>query len=189
MDERGRGGIPFGMSSRASCLLAILLAAPAMAASPPPTTPQKSVRGSLSIVDKRLNGVSIVTADNRRLAWRFKPEIIAKVAEFPLGSPTIVIYRQRSPSEKQVTAIAFPGTAATPIYENFTGSRILLRSAPAVDGVCGVEGAEPVHDSVIPAGGRAEVLDACWCCAPAGEGCSPGTKSGLGRAFLHSCFN
>jgi len=188
MDGRGRAGIPFGMTSRAP-FLAILFAVPAMAASPAPSTPQKSVRGSLSIVDKRLNGVSIVTEDNRRLAWRFKPAIIAKVAEFPIGSPAIVIYRQRSANEKQVTAIAFPGTAETALYENLTGSRILLRSAPAVDGVCGVEGAEPVHDSVVPAGGRAEVLEACWCCAPAGEGCTPGTKSGLGRAFLHSCFN
>ena len=188
MDERGRTVLTSGMTSRASCL-AILLAVPAMGASPAPATPQKSVRGSLSIVDKRLNGVSIVTDDGKRLAWRFKPAVIAKVAEFPIGSPAIVIYRQRTANEKQVTAIAFPGTAQTPIYENLTGSRVLLRSAPATDGVCGVEGAGPVVDVVIPSEGRAEANDACWCCAPAGETCSPGTKTGQGRAFLHNCFN
>ena len=188
MDDRGRAVLPFGMTTRAP-LLAILLAAPALAAPPPAAAPQKSVRGSLSIVDKRLNGVSIVTEDGRRLAWRFKPAVIAAVAEFPIGSPAIVIYRQRTANEKQVTAIAFPGTAATPIYENLTGSRVLLRSAPATDGVCGREGAGPVVDVIIPSEGRAEVTDACWCCAPAGPTCSPGTKSGQGRAFLHSCFN
>lgn len=188
MDDRGRADPTSGMTSRAS-FLAVLLAVPAMAAAPAPSAPQKSVRGSLSIVDKRLNGVSIVTEDGRRLAWRFKPAVIAKVAEIAIGSPAIVIYRQRTANEKQVTAIAFPGTAATPIYENLTGSRILLRSAPAKGGVCGVEGAGPVTDTTVPVDGRAEVNDACWCCAPAGETCSPGTKSGLGRAFLHNCFN
>jgi hypothetical protein len=40
----------------------------------------------------------------------------------------------------------------------------------------------------VPSGGLAEVLDACWCCAPDGQSCSPTTKSGLGRAILVSCF-
>jgi len=31
-------------------------------------------------------------------------------------------------------------------------------------------------------------MEACWCCAPAGESCNPGNKSGNGRALLVSCF-
>ena len=100
----------------------------------------------------------------------------------------IVIYRQISSNEKRVTAIAFPGTASTPIYVNLTGSRVVLRSAAAVAGVCGGADAGPVSESIIPEGGRAEVMDACWCCAPAGSTCTPGNKSGQGQAFLERCF-
>jgi hypothetical protein len=45
-----------------------------------------------------------------------------------------------------------------------------------------------VSESVIPSGGLAEVMDECWCCAPVGESCTPGNKSGLGRALLVRCF-
>jgi len=99
----------------------------------------------------------------------------------------IVIYRQTRPNEKVVTAVAFPGAAATPIYVNVTGSRVALRSGPATDGACS-ENAGPVNESTIPADGLAEISDACWCCAPAGDSCAPTTKSGLGRAILVQCF-
>jgi hypothetical protein len=100
----------------------------------------------------------------------------------------IVIYRQVSPNEKRVTALAFPGAASTPIYVNTTGARVVVRSSPAVDGACGQPGAGPVSESTIPSGGLAEVLEACWCCAAPGEPCTPGNKSGLGRALLVQCF-
>jgi len=100
----------------------------------------------------------------------------------------IVIYRQVSSNEKRVTAVAFPGTASTPTYVNLTGSRVVLRSAAAVADVCGRADAGPVSESIIPAGGRAEVMDACWCCAPARDACTPGNKSGPGQAFLERCF-
>jgi hypothetical protein len=45
-----------------------------------------------------------------------------------------------------------------------------------------------VSESVLPNRGLAEVLDACWCCAPVGETCVPGNRSGLGRALLAQCF-
>ena len=94
-----------------------------------------------------------------RLAWRFSPAVVS-----------------------------FPGTASTPSYVNLTGSRVVLRSAPAVADACGRTDAGPVSESTIPAGGRAEVMDAYWCCAPAGEACTPGNKSGQGQAFLERCF-
>lgn len=37
-------------------------------------------------------------------------------------------------------------------------------------------------------GGLAEVTEPCWCCAPAGETCTPGNESGQGRALLVGCF-
>jgi hypothetical protein len=45
-----------------------------------------------------------------------------------------------------------------------------------------------VAESLIPDGGVAEVLEACWCCAVPGESCTPGNKSGQGRALLVNCF-
>jgi hypothetical protein len=100
----------------------------------------------------------------------------------------IVIYRQISGSEKRVTAVAFPGSAATPIYVNTTGERVTVRTSPMVEGVCGRPEAEPISESILHADGLAEVPEACWCCAVIGESCTPGNKSGNGRAFLVSCF-
>jgi len=100
----------------------------------------------------------------------------------------IVIYRLLGPSDKRVTAIAFPGTASTPTYINATGYRVLLRRGPAMGEACGLPDAGPVSESAMPVGGRAEVLDACWCCAPSDKSCTPSNKSGLGQALLVSCF-
>jgi hypothetical protein len=152
-----------------------------------PPAPHKSVYGKLQSV-KDLNGVIMTSDAGERLAWRFEPAVIAEAARFKLGDPMIVIYRQVTPSEKRVTAVAFPGTAATPLYVNMTGSRVVLRSAPAKDGACGQPSAGPIHESTIPSGGMAEVLDACWCCASPDESCTPGNRSGLGRALLVQCF-
>jgi hypothetical protein len=58
-----------------------------------------------------------------------------------------------------------------------------------VGGVCSqTPDAAPISESVIPTDGRAEVMEACWCCAPSGETCTPSNKSGLGQAFLVKCF-
>ena len=163
------------------------------AASPDPTIPDpgrphKSVYGKLSTVDKTLNGVAMTTDSGERMAWRFNPQVVAEAARFKPGDRMIVIYRQIASNEKRVTALAFPGSAPRPQYVNTTGSRVTVRSAAAVDGVCGTPDAGPVTESVIPAGGIAEVLEACWCCAAAGESCTPGNKSGNGRALLVHCF-
>jgi len=139
-------------------------------------------------VDKGEGGVIMKSDAGERLAWRFSPAVIAEVAKLAPGAPMIVIYRQISSNEKRVTAVAFPGTASTPTYVNLTGYRVVLRSAPAVADACGRTDARPVSESTIPAGGRAEVMDACWCCAPAGKACTPGNKSGQGQAFLERCF-
>lgn len=167
--------------------------APAAAASPDPTIPDpgrphKSVYGKLSTVDKTLNGVAMTTDSGERMAWRFNPQVVAEAARFKPGDRMIVIYRQIASNEKRVTALAFPGSAPRPQYVNTTGSRVIVRSAPAVDGVCGTADAGPVTESVIPADGIAEVLEACWCCAASGESCTPGNKSGNGRALLVHCF-
>jgi hypothetical protein len=56
-----------------------------------------------------------------------------------------------------------------------------------VGGACSPT-AEPVQETTIATDGIAEVVDGCWCCADAGETCTPGNKSGVGRAFLVGCF-
>jgi FtsP/CotA-like multicopper oxidase with cupredoxin domain len=158
--------------------------APAATATPAPT---KSVYGKLLSVDKTRNNVLMTEDGGAQLAWHFNAPVIAEAARFKPGDPLIVIYRQTSPKEKRVTAIAFPGTAKSPIYVNMTGDRVVLRSAAGVGDRC-EETTGAVSESVIPAGGLAEVLESCWCCAPAGEACTPGTRSGLGRAYLAQCF-
>lgn len=160
--------------------------APAAAAR---TRPQKSAYGTMSAIDKSLSAVAMKTNDGKKLAWRFPPRVIEQVAtNFKVGDQMIVIYRQISSSEKRVTAVAFPGSAATPIYVNTTGSRVIVRTSPMVGGVCGTPDAGPISESMLPADGRAEVQEACWCCAVDGESCTPGNKSGNGRAFLVNCF-
>ena len=151
--------------------------------------PQKSVYGTLVNVDTQLNGAVMKTNSGERMAWRFDAAVIAELARFKPGDPMIVIYRQVSPTEKRVTAIAFPGAATTALYVNMTGSRVTLRSAPDVGGVCGTPDAGPVTDLAIPREGMSEATDACWCCAVAGESCIPGNKTGKGKALLVGCFN
>ena len=90
-------------------------------------------------------------------------------------------------NEKRVTAIAFPGATETAMYVNMTRESIALRSAPSIKGECNPPG-EPVTETTVPAGGRAESLEGCWCCAPAGAVCTPGNKTGIGRALLAACF-
>ena len=153
-----------------------------------PTRPHKSVYGKLSVIDKSLNGVAMTTDTGERLAWRFNPRVVEEAAQFKPGDRMIVIYRQIASNEKRVTALAFPGSAKTPIYVNTTGQRVLVRSAAPVEGACGQPGEGKVTEAVIPAGGMAEVLEGCWCCATDGESCTPGNKSGNGRALLVHCF-
>jgi hypothetical protein len=165
--------------------LALRAEAQAPAGSP---APHKSVYGKLDHVDSSRNSVVMKSDAGESLVWRFEPAVIAEAVKFKPGDAMIVIYRQVSPNEKRVTALAFPGAASTPIYVNTTGARVVVRSSPAVGGVCGQPGAGPISESTIPSGGLAEVLEACWCCAAPGEPCTPGNKSGLGRALLVQCF-
>src|SRR5262245_5889926 len=178
-------------------LLAVALAAPigagaARAADPPSPAPagapHKSVYGKLTRVDDVRNGVIMKTDAGENMAWRFHPRVIAEAKKFKEGDPMIVIYRQIASNEKRVTALAFPGSASSPIYVNTTGSRVLVRSSAMSNGVCGQPDAGPISDVTIPAAGVSEVLEACWCCAASGESCTPGNKSGNGRALLVACF-
>ena len=153
----------------------------------PAAAPTKSVYGKLLSVDKTLGNVLMTEDGGATLAWHFDAEVIAEAARFKPGDPLIVIYRQTTPKEKRVTAMAFPGTAKAPIYMNLTGDRVVIRSSAGVGGACN-QTSGPVSESTIPRGGLAEVLDECWCCAPVGETCVPGNKSGLGRALLAQCF-
>jgi hypothetical protein len=164
-------------------------AAQAPASSPAPPRPTKSVYGKLQTVDKTRKGVVMLSDTGQRLAWRFSTEVIEELSHYKPGDPMIVIYRMVSAKDKRVTAVAFPGTAQTPTYVNMTGTRVVLRSSPGVNGACGVSDAGPISESTLPESGVAEVAEACWCCAPAGETCSPGNKSGLGKALLVTCFN
>jgi len=152
-------------------------------------TGKKSVYGKLERVDKSLNGVFMRSDEGKRLAWRFDRPVVEAIDESQKpGDPMIVIYRQISSNEKRVTAIAFPGSAETPTYVNLTGSRVLLRSAPMVDGSCASPNPDQVQESIIPAGGRADTSEACWCCATTDQTCLPTNKTGLGRALLAACF-
>lgn len=175
-----------------AALLGTFLAgeAPRVAAQAQPATPspKKSVYGKLERVDKSLNGIIMRSDEGKRLAWQFDRAVIAELQRFKPGDRMIVIYRQTSPNEKRVTAVAFPDPASTPTYVNLTGSRVVLRSGPMVDGVCGRPDAAPVQEFTIPSGGRAEATDACWCCAAAEDSCTPANKTGPGQAVLVHCF-
>lgn len=150
--------------------------------------PHKSVYGTLERVDDSQNSVVMKSDSGERLAWRFEPAVIAEAARFKPGAKVIVIYRQISATEKRVTALAFPDAAAKPTYVNLTRESVVLRSAPASGGSCEQPTAGPVSESTIPPGGRAEALEACWCCALAGGACSTATKAGAGKALLVQCF-
>jgi hypothetical protein len=178
----------------AAILIAVLLAAATARVSAQvtsaPAPAHKSVYGRLERVDTQRRALVMKSDDGERLVWQFAAAVIAEAAKVKPGERVIVIYRQLSPSEKRVTAVAFPGAVSTPTYVNMTGSRVALRSGPAVNGACGAPPADPgsLHESTIMAEGQAEAQDACWCCASAGESCVPANKSGLGRALLVACF-
>lgn len=183
----------FRSGAASAVLFALLLGAPvprAAAQSPAePPRPHKSVYGKLVSIDKSRSSVVMKSDGGQRLVWRFDAAVIGEAARFKPGDAMIVIYRQTASNEKRVTALAFPDSASTPIYENMTGSRVVVRSsAAAADGTCGQPSAGPISESTIPSGGRSEVLEGCWCCAAPGEACAPSNKSGLGRALLVRCF-
>ena len=178
-----------GVGTGAAVLFALSLdAQERQTAAQAPAGPFKSVYGKLQSVDKAGNRVVMTSDAGERFAWQFRADVITEAARFKPGAPMIVIYRQLASNEKRVTALAFPGSASTPTYVNLTGDRVVLRSAPAVGEECGRADAGPVTESTVPSGGLAEVMEACWCCAPTGEACTPGNRSGLGRAFLVQCF-
>jgi hypothetical protein len=177
----------------AALLLGLASGIPSRAAEGPAPTPtpassaSKSAHGTLEKVDVSLSGLFMRSDQGKRLAWRFEREVIAHLTDFKPGAPVVVIYRERG-SDKAVTAIGFPGAADTPTYVNTTGERVELVSGPMVDGACGAQADEPPHTTSLPRDGRAETADACWCCAPAGQTCTPSNKTGLGRAFLTRCY-
>ena len=171
-------------------LFAALPTARAAAQAPAPadsSRPHKSVYGKLQRVDESLSAVFMESDDGQKLVWRLEKPVIMEAARFKPGDPMIVVYRQLTPTEKRVTALAFPGTASAPTYVNMTGSSVVLRSAPAVGGECEKLGG-PASDTPISTKGRVEIPDGCWCCASAGETCTPGNKTGLGQALLVYCF-
>ena len=147
----------------------------------------KTVHGKLEMVERVRHGVAVVSDEGQRMAWQFDKAVIEKLKGFKPGDPVVVIYRERG-ADKAVTAIAFPGAAATPVYVNTTGQRVELVSGPMVNGACGQPADSPLNTTTIPIGGQAETSDACWCCAPAGQTCTPANKTGLGQAFLTRCY-
>ena len=147
----------------------------------------KSVHGTLDAVDPQLNGVIMRTDEGKRVAWKFDKAVIAQLTGFKPGDPMVVIYREKG-KDKAVTALAFPGAAQTALYVNTTGQRVELVSGPMVNGSCGAPADTPPNVTTIPMTGRADTADACWCCAPAGETCTPANKTGAGVAFLTNCY-
>jgi hypothetical protein len=147
----------------------------------------RTVHGKVEMINESVNAVAVVSDDGQRMAWQFDKAVIAQLKDFKVGDPVVVIYRQRG-ADKAVTAIGFPGKAATPLYINTTGHRVELVSGPMAGGACGQAADTLVNRTTIPTGGRAETSDACWCCAPAGKACMPSNKTGLGQAFLIHCY-
>jgi len=147
----------------------------------------KSVHGKLDAVDRQLNGVIMLTDEGKRVAWKFDKSVVAQLSGFKTGDPMVVIYREKG-KDKAVTALAFPGAAQTALYVNTTGQRVELVSGPMVNGSCGAPADTPPNVTTIPMTGRADTADACWCCAPAGETCTPANKTGAGVAFLTNCY-
>jgi len=180
-----RSGAALGVA----LLLGLLPGAPASraAAQGSGALASRSVHGKVAMINPSVNAVAVVSDDGQKMAWQFDKAVIAQLKDFKVGDPVVVIYRQRG-ADKAVTAIAFPGAAATPLYVNSTGHRVELVSGPMVNGACGQPAETPSHTTTIPIGGRAETSDACWCCVPAGQTCTPANKTGLGRAFLTRCY-
>jgi hypothetical protein len=176
-----------------SVLPGLFMAVPAVhLAAQPPASPEstrshKSVYGKLQRIDESLSAVFMDSDDGQRLVWRLDKAVVSAAARFKVGEPMIVVYRQLTPTEKRVTALAFPGTATVPTYVNMTGSSVVLRSAPAVGGECAQLGG-PATDTPISTKGQVEIANGCWCCASAGESCTPANKTGLGQALLVYCF-
>jgi hypothetical protein len=164
------------------------VAAQAPPVATPPSRPRTSVYGKLQSVENGLSALVMMADDGQRLVWRFDKDLVTEAGQFKRGDPMIVVYRQLGPSDKRVTAVAFPGSAAVPTYVNLTRERVTVRSAPYVDGACPALNEGPVQEITIPRGGIAELADGCWCCAAAGDACTPSTKTGVGRALLANCF-
>jgi hypothetical protein len=181
----------WGAGLGVAILLGVLPGAMASRAAAQSTAPGglafRTVYGKLEMVNESLNGVSVVSDQGQRMAWQFDKKVIEQLKGFKPGDPVVVIYRQRG-ADKAVTAIAFPGKAATPIYVNTSGQRVELVSGPMVGEACGQTADTPVNQTTIPTDGRAETQDACWCCAPAGQACVPSNRTGLGQAFLIHCY-
>ena len=182
-----------GYRLREGLVVAVLLGmlpgvpAPPAAAQGKGALASRTVHGKLEMVNESVHAVAVISDDGQRMAWQFDKAVIAQLKGFKPGDPVVVIYRQRG-TDKAVTAIGFPGAAATPLYLNTSGQRVELVSGPMVGGACGQAADTPVNRTTIPTGGRAETQDACWCCAPAGQVCVPSNKTGLGQAFLIHCY-
>ena len=140
------------------------------------------------MINESVHAVAVVSDDGQRMAWQFDKAVIAQLKGFKPGDPVVVIYRQRG-ADKAVTAIGFPGAAATPVYVNTTGQRVELVSGPMVNGACGQPAAAPLNTTTIPTGrpGRDRRTPA-GAARPRARPACPANKTGLGRAFLTRCY-
>ena len=105
----------------------------------------KSVHGKLDTLDKQRGGIVVVSDEGRRMAWRLEKAVIDRLTGFKKGDPIVVIYRQRGAGAMAVTAVAFPGAAAAPVYVNTTGRRVEFISGPKVNDKCGEMGDAPLN--------------------------------------------
>jgi hypothetical protein len=137
-----------------------------------------SISGTLVTVDQRLNGVILRTASGEKMAWKLDAGVVAEAAKFKAGDRLWIIYRQRGPGERAVTALGFPGKAPRPIYINATGTDIVLRTGPMAGGACqGDPEASQVREFRLPPSGTTEGVNPCWCCAASDQTCQPANRS------------
>ena len=114
--------------------------------SPAPARPKKSVYEELQSVEKRLSALVMVADDGQRLVWKFEKDLITEAEQFKPGDAMIVIYRRarsldqaggrgRLPRHRHDSHLREP--------DERTGG---ARSAPLVDGACGLSSEGPVHE-------------------------------------------
>jgi hypothetical protein len=153
-------------------------ARPAPQGSEPKPLVSGSISGTLVTVDQRLNGVILRTASGEKIAWKLDPSVIAEAAKFKAGDRLWIIYRQRGPGDRAVTALGFPTVAPRPIYINATGGDVVLRTGPMAGGACqGVPEASQVREFRLPKSGTTEGVNPCWCCAASDQTCQPANRA------------
>ena len=142
--------------SRAGLFVAVLLGmlpglpAPPAAAQGKGALASRTVHGKVEMINESVNGIAVISDDGQRMAWRFDASVIADLAQFKPGDPVPSSSTGSSGARTRGSLRWHSRHGGDSTYINKTGSRVVLRSAPMVNGVCGQPDAGPVSESNIP---------------------------------------